>query len=95
MYHLQNDPDRRRSGGCRFIRDFSDKRRRAMIRGRARQQVRYGFRLSYPVLFPQCLRRGPKGHRTFLRAYNAFRDPTVAREIARLLDRYDFDPNTR
>ena len=94
MYHLHSDPDKPRSGGCRFIRSFSDKRRRAMLRGRARQQLEYGFRVSYPVLFPQCLRRGPEGHRTFLRAFNAFRHPKVAREIARLLDRYDFDPAT-
>jgi hypothetical protein len=94
MYHLQNDPDKPHSAGCRFIRKFSDKRRRAMIRGRARQQVGHGFRMSYPVLFPECLRRGPKGHRTFLRSYNAFRHPKVAREIGHLLDRYDFDPNT-
>jgi hypothetical protein len=95
MYHLQNDPDRPRSGGCRFIRSFSDKRRRAMLRARAGQQAKYGFRFSYPALYPECLRRGPEGHRTFLRAYNAFRHPRVAGEIARLLDRYDFDPNTR
>ena len=94
MYHLQSDPDRPRSGGCRWIRDFSDKRRRAMLRGRARQQLKYDFRVSYPVLFPQCLRRGPEGHRTFLRAYNVFRTPKVAREVTRLLDRYDFDPAT-
>ena len=95
MYHLQNDPDKPHSAGCRFIRKFSDKRRMGMIRGRARQQVRAGFRVSYPALFPMCMRRGPKGHRTFLRAYNAFRHPKVAREIAHLLDRYDFDPTTR
>ena len=82
MYHLQSDPDRPRSGGCRWIRDFSDRRRRVMLRGRARQQLKHDFRVSYPVLFPQCLRRGPDGHRTFLRAYNAFRHPQVAREIA-------------
>jgi hypothetical protein len=94
MYHLHSDPDKRHSGGCRFIRDFSDRRRRMMLRGRARQQLKYDFRVSYPVLFPQCLRRGPEGHRTFLRAFNAFRHPKVAREINRLLDRYDFDPAT-
>ncbi len=95
MYHLQSDPDKRHSGGCRFIRDFSDKRRRVLLRGRARQQLKYDYRVSYPVLFPQCLRPGPNGRGTFLRAFNAFRHPRVVKEIARLLDRYDFDPATR
>jgi hypothetical protein len=95
MYHLQNDPDRPRSGGCRFIRDFNDKRRRAMLRGRASQQDKYRFRMSYPALYPECFRHGPDGHRTFLRSYNAFRHPKVAGEISHLLDRYDFDPASR
>ncbi len=65
-----------------------------MLRGRAQQQQKYGFRVSYPVLFPECLRPGPRGHRTFLRSYDVFRHPSVAHEIRRLLDIYDFDPVT-
>jgi hypothetical protein len=94
IYHLQNDPDKPHSAGCRFIRQFSDNRRRGMLRGRAQQQQKYGFRVSYPVLYPECLRRGPQGHRTFLRSYNVFRHPKVARAIRRLLDTYDFDAST-
>jgi hypothetical protein len=95
MYHLQNDPDRPSSGGCRFIRDFNDKRRRTMLRARASQQAKYRFRMSYPALYPECFHKGPEGHRTFLRAYNAFRHPRVEREISHLLDHYDFDPARR
>ena len=94
IYHLQNDPDKPHSAGCRFIRQFSDKRRRGMIRGRAQQQLKYGYRVSYPVLFPECLRRRPGGRRTFLRSYNVFRHPKVAHAIRQLLDTYDFDPST-
>lgn len=88
LYHLQNDPARARSGGCRFIKKFGPNRRRALIRRRAAQQRRVGFRVSYPVLFPECFhgRPGEPGH--FLYSYNAFRDPRVAKAIADLLDRY-------
>jgi hypothetical protein len=93
VYHLNNDPDKPSSGGCRFIKRFSDARRRMMLRRRAWQQVEYGFRFSYPALYPECLRSRAHGNGTFLRAYNAFRHPRVVNEIARLLDRYDFDPS--
>lgn len=95
VYHLNNDPDKPESGGCRFIKRFDDARRRMMLRRRAAQQVDYGFRFSYPTLYPECLRNRPNGHGTFLRSYNAFRHPRIVREIARLLDRYDFDPASR
>jgi hypothetical protein len=93
IYHLQNDPDKAHSAGCRFIRQFNDRRRRTMLRRRAAQEVKYHFRVSYPVLYPECILR--RSRHTFLRSYNAFRHPKVLREIERLLDRYDFDPSTR
>lgn len=90
VYHLHNDPARPRGGGCRFIERYSTARRRTLIRHRAKQQARYGFRVSYPALFPECLRSRPgPGNGTFLYSYNAFRDPPMAETIMRLLDRYD------
>lgn len=89
VYHLHNDPDNLRGGGCRFIERFSTARRRALVRHRAAQQARYGFRVSYPALFPECIRRRPGSQSTFLFSYNAFRDPPMAATIRRLLDSYD------
>ena len=94
LYHLNNDPDDKSSGGCRFIKQYNTSRRRQLIRRRASSQIRYGFRMSYPALFPECLHPRPRGPGTFLASYNAFRDPPMAREIQALLDRYDFDPAT-
>ena len=92
VYHLHNDPDKQRGGGCRFIERLSSQQRRRLIKRRAAQGARRGFRVAYPVLFPECLRARPNGPGNFLYSYNAFRDPPVARAIARLLDRYDFNP---
>ena len=89
MYHLNNNPKHRRSGGCRFIEDFTTARRRTLIRHRARQQARTGFRVSYPALFPECKRRHRRGNREFLYSYNVFRDPPMQRAVIRLLDAYD------
>ena len=94
LYHLNNDPDDKFSGGCRFIKKWSTARRRQLIRRRASSQIRYGFRMAYPALFPQCIRSHARGRGTFLAAYNAFRDPPMARQIQALLDRYDYDPGT-
>jgi hypothetical protein len=94
LYHLNNDPDDKSSGGCRFIEKYNTSRRRQLIRRRASSQIRYGFRMSYPALFPECLHPRAGGPGTFLASYNAFRDPPMAREIQALLDRYDFDPAT-
>lgn len=94
LYHLQNKPHDQRSGGCRFIERLNTHRRRRLIKRRARQQAKYGFRVSYPVLYPECMHARPRGPGTFLYSYNAFRDPSVAREIRRMLDRYDYDPAT-
>lgn len=89
MYHLHNDPDRSRGGGCSFIERLNTHERRRLLRRRARQQATYGFHLSYPVLFPECKRlRGP-GRTEVLYSYNAFRDPPMAATIRTLLDRYD------
>jgi len=90
VYHLHNDPAKPRGGGCRFIESYTTTRRRNLIRRRARQQARYGFRVSYPALFPECLHTRPGGGEgTFLYSYNAFRDPPMASTILRLLNRYD------
>ena len=95
LYHLQSDPHKPRSGGCRFITRMNTRERRGFIRRRASQQATHGFRMSYPVFFPQCIRprHGARG-RTFLGAYNVFRDPPMPRQIRELLDAYDFDPAT-
>lgn len=89
MYHLNNNPRYPNSGGCQFMQRFTTARRRALIRRRARQQLRYGFRVSYPALFPVCKRKRRRGEGDFLYSYNAFRDPPMDRTILRLLDRYD------
>ncbi len=90
VYHLHNDPDRERGGGCRFIERLSTARRRALIRHRAVQQARFGFRVSYPALFPECKRKRPGPMDSYvLYSYNAFRDPPMAETILGLLDRYD------
>lgn len=88
MYHLNSNPRYRNSGGCQFMQRLTTARRRAHIRRRARQQVRYGFRASYPALFPVCKRERKRGDE-FLYSYNAFRDPPMDRTIRRLLNRYD------
>ena len=92
VYHLHNDPERARGGGCRFIESYSTARRRALIVHRAKQQTHFGFRVSYPALFPECLRKR-RGLRDsyFLYSYNAFRDPPMAATIRRLLEHYDYD----
>jgi hypothetical protein len=87
VYHLENDPDRPMSAGCNFIKNMTTAKRSALVRRRAHQQARYGFRFQYPVLYPECLRY--RGRRTFLQSYNAFRDPPMARTILRMLNRYD------
>ncbi len=90
VYHLNNDPGRKSSGGCHFIRRLTTKGRRELIQRRAAQQAKYRFRVSYPVLFPECIRSRPgPGSRTFLYSYNAFRDPPMGRTIIRLLNLYD------
>ncbi len=95
LYHLESEPHHPRSGGCRFITRLSTRQRRKFIVRRAAQQAKHGFRMSYPVFFPQCIRprHGSRG-RTFLGAYNVFRDPPMPRQIRELLDAYDFDPKT-
>ena len=46
--------------------------------------------MSYPVLFPECMRARPHGPGSFLYSYNAFRDPPVVlRAVRKLLNRYD------
>ena len=90
VYHLNNDPAVESSGGCHFIKKLSTKGRRLLIQRRAAQQAKYRFRVSYPVLFPECKRKRPgQGTGSFLYSYNAFRDPPMGRTIARLLDIYD------
>ena len=87
VYHIENDPDRPLSGGCKFIKQLSTAKRSALVRRRARQQARFNFRFQYPALYPECHRY--RRHRTFLQSYNAFRDPPMARTILRMLNRYD------
>jgi hypothetical protein len=89
VYHVHNDPGKPHGGGCRFVQKFSTARRRKLISHRAAQQLTFGFRVSYPVLFPVCVRTVPQANRWFLFSYNAFRDPPMVPTIRRLLDRYD------
>jgi hypothetical protein len=90
VYHLNNNPGRARSGGCTFIQSFSSARRRALLRHRAKQQGAFGFRVSYPALYPECFRDRPgRGTGRFLYSYNLFRDPPVRKEVRHLLDHYD------
>jgi hypothetical protein len=90
VYHVNNDPARARSGGCRFITEFTSARRQKLIRHRANQQRTLGFRVSYPALFPECIRDRPgRGTGQFLASYNVFRDPPVRKTVRRLLDRFD------
>ena len=87
IYHLNNNPEHQRSGGCRFIKRLNNKQRRALLRRRAHQQLRYRFRFAYPVLYPECL--GSRPHRgRVLYSFNAFRHPSIVQEIRNLLDRY-------
>jgi hypothetical protein len=87
VYHLNNDPGRPRSGGCRFITEFTSARRQKLIRHRANQQRTLGFRVSYPVLFPECFRdRSGRGTGKFLASYNVFRDPPMLETVRHLLD---------
>ncbi|HEY8002062.1 MAG TPA: hypothetical protein VID76_09005 [Solirubrobacterales bacterium] len=88
VYHLNNDPDNPRSGGCRFTEDFNTDARRKFIRHRAKQQARNGFRVSYPVLFPEC-KRHSRRRGGFIYSYNAFRDPPMDETILNLLNLYD------
>jgi hypothetical protein len=88
VYHLHNHPDRPRGGGCRFIEHLSARKRRKHVRQRAAQQVRFGFRVSYPALFPACRRERAHRDMGFLYSYNAFRDRRMAKTIRALLDRY-------
>lgn len=90
VYHLNNDPGRPRSGGCRFITEFTSARRQKLIRHRANQQRMLGFRVSYPALFPECFRDRPgRGTGQFLASYNLFRDPPMRKTVHRLLDVFD------
>lgn len=91
LYHLNSNPQHKNSGGCRFMRKMNTWRRIKHVRRRAKQQVKYNFRVAYPVLYPQCFkpRRGNPDE-PILYAYNAFRDPPMADEIRTLLDRYDY-----
>lgn len=89
IYHLSNNPERPLSGGCRFIRGFSTLHRRKLIERRASQQASYGFRVSYPALFPECIAKRPSRHGNTLYSYNAFRDPPMVETILTLLDQYD------
>jgi hypothetical protein len=92
VYHLHNHPDRPRGGGCRFIEDLSARKRRKLVRQRAAQQVRFGFHVSYPVLFPACRRQRAHRDMGFIYSYNAFRDRRMAKTIRTLLDRYQQAP---
>ena len=91
-YHLHNDPDKQRGGGCRFIEGLTSQQRRRFVNRRAAQAADRGFYMSYPVLFPECVRARPRAPGSFLYSYNVFRDPPVLRTVRKLLDRYDSGP---
>jgi hypothetical protein len=74
---------------CRFIEGLSSQSRRRLIKRRAAQADRRGFHMSYPALYPLCMRARPNAPGSLLYSYNAFRDPPVIRAIRRMLNRYD------
>jgi hypothetical protein len=80
-----NSPGDPTSSGCRFIRQLQTPEREAYVTKRARQQQASGFRFAYPVTFPECDFRPPKG----LVSFNAIRDGSMLPTVERLLDRYD------
>jgi hypothetical protein len=88
-YHLHSDPNKQRGGSCRFIEGLSSQSRRRLIKRRAAQADRRGFHMSYPALYPLCMRARPNAPGSLLYSYNAFRDPPVIRAIRRMLNRYD------
>jgi hypothetical protein len=88
-YHVHSDPNKQRGGSCRFIERLTSQERRRLVKRRAAQAARRGFHMSYPALYPLCMRARPNGPGSLLYSYNAFRDPPVIRAIRRLLNRYD------
>jgi hypothetical protein len=87
--HLGNSPGDPTSSGCRFIRELETAEREAYTAKRAKQQKPNDFRFAYPVAFPECDFKPPKG----LVAFNAIKDGTMLPTIKRLMDRYDAEPN--
>ena len=87
--HLGNSPGVPTSSGCRFIKDLETAEREAYATKRAQQQQPNDFRFAYPVAFPECDFKPPKG----LVAFNAINDGTMLPTIKRLMDRYDAEAN--
>ena len=88
VFHLGNNPGLANSDGCEFIKDFSTKKRARYVSKRAGQQAKNHFRMSYPVLFPECARKvNAENSKVF--AYNAIRDAPMLATIGALLDRYE------
>jgi len=83
--HLGNNPGHPNSSGCLFIRKLDTEKRESYVTMRARQQKANDFRFAYPVLFPECDFKPPKG----LISFNAIKDGSMMPTIGRLLDRYD------
>jgi hypothetical protein len=83
--HLGNSPADPSSPGCRFIKELETAEREAYVTKRAQQQKANDFRFAYPVAFPECDFKPPKG----LVAFNAIDDRSMMPTIQRLLDRYD------
>jgi hypothetical protein len=83
--HLGNNPGHPNSSGCLFIDKLDTDKREAYVRMRAGQQKANDFRFAYPVLFPECDFKPPKG----LVSFNALKDGSMLPTIKQLLDRYD------
>jgi len=88
FFHLGNAPALPQSDGCAWIRDLKTKDRRAYLVERAHQQRAYGFRLEYPLFYPECAIARRQGQRVRIYTYNATADRPVLRTIEALLDRY-------
>jgi hypothetical protein len=88
FFHLGNSPADPKSDGCVFMKEYNTRKRKAYVRERAKQQATYGFRLAYPVYFPECIRRkGKPGSQVF--SYNAPRDGSMMGTILELMGQYD------
>lgn len=87
-FHLGNSPAFTNSSGCRFIKQLSTAGRQAYVSRRAGQQAQYGFRLGYPVFFPECYRR-PNNPQTRIITYNAPDDEPMMTTIGSLMDQFD------
>ena len=86
-FHLGNSPALKGSSGCQFMRDLTTAQRERYVTLRASEQTKGDFRMSYPVLFPECLL--PRKGKEVLVSYDALTDGDMISVIERLMDKYE------